>query len=351
MSDQDTLLAKAQAWLEPLGGSDGPCGQDLEYDNAFLELSKAAEGKPETQFDKGSPPDWRGVRSQAEDLLERSRDLRVALLWQRAVLNVDGATALQAGLALVTGLLERHWEAVHPVPDPTDNDPYARANALAVLPQKDGLLGDLLNARLAQIKGVGDVRLRDVEVALGSRAARAGESAMTREQIERMLGAVNQEDPTLRASLVQSQALIKQLWKVMDERFGPGSGSELKPLVDLIGHVMPFLPEPVVDTAEADGQADGEGAGTGTGGSERAPKAGLSGSVSSRAEALRALELVCVYLERYEPSNPAQLFVRRASALIERNFLELLKELAPNALAEVAHIVGVDPNTVGESGQ
>jgi type VI secretion system protein ImpA len=42
------FAAQVDAWLEPLG--DPPCGPDLEYDNSFLELIKAAEGKPETQF-------------------------------------------------------------------------------------------------------------------------------------------------------------------------------------------------------------------------------------------------------------------------------------------------------------
>ena len=40
------------------------------------------------------PPDWRTVRSQAEALLERSRDLRVAILWLRAMLNLEGFVAL-----------------------------------------------------------------------------------------------------------------------------------------------------------------------------------------------------------------------------------------------------------------
>ena len=48
-----------------------------------------------------------------------------------------------------------------------------------------------------------------------------------------------------------------------------------------------------------------------------------------------------------EPTNPAQLFLRRARSLLELNFLELMKELAPNALDEVARVVGVDPNSVG----
>ena len=75
------------AWLQPLPDEAEPCGKDLEYENEFLELTKAAQGKPETQFGPGEAPNWREVREMAEALMERTRDLRVALLWVRACVN------------------------------------------------------------------------------------------------------------------------------------------------------------------------------------------------------------------------------------------------------------------------
>jgi type VI secretion system protein ImpA len=351
LSDQDSLKAQVEAWLQPLSGDNGPCGTDLEYDNAFLELTKAAEGKPETQFERGTPPDWRGVRARSEELFDRTRDLRIALLWVRATLSLEGVAALEPGLALLTGLLDGYWDTLHPLPDPSDNDPYARANALAILPQMDGLLGEMLVARLVQIKGVGDIRLRDIEVALGNFTAREDEATFGREQLGRMLVTADQEGAGVRASLLQVQTLFKQIGAQMDERFGSGSSAELKPLFDVLTHALVLVPEPEAELAEGEGEAGDSGDGEGAGSGSRGSKAGLSGAVNSRAEAVRAIELVCAYLERHEPTNPAQLFLRRASALLERNFLELLKELAPNALDDVARIVGVDPNTVGESEQ
>lgn len=343
-------MRQAEAWLEPLGGDDGPSGADLEYDNDFLELSKAAEGKPETQFERGAPPDWRAVRSQCEEIFERTRDLRVALMWTRAVLSLEGVAALAAGLKLVNGMLGANWDTVHPLPDPSDNDPYARANALAILPRMEGGLGELLNARLLLVKGLGDIRLRDVEVAFGNLSAREGETAYTREQLERILVTADQEGAGLRAMLTATQEALKQLGGLMDERFGSGSSTELKPLLDLFGHALALVPEPQSEAAgaEAGGEGGAEGApgAAGSGG-----RAALSGAVNSRADAVRAIELICAYLERHEPTNPAQLFLRRARGLLERNFLELLKELAPNALDDVARIVGVDPESVGQSGQ
>jgi type VI secretion system protein ImpA len=344
-------MRQVESWLEPLGGDDGPSGVDLEYDNDFLELSKAAEGKPETQFERGAPPDWRAVRAQSEEIFERTRDLRVALMWTRAVVGLEGVPALAAGLKLINGMLGAGWDTVHPLPDPSDNDPYARANALAILPRMEGGLGELLNARLLLIKGLGDIRLRDVEVAFGNLSAREGETAYTREQLERILVTADQEGAGLRDMLLATQQALKDLAGLMDERFGSGSGADLKPLRDLFVHALTLVPAPqAADEAEA--QADGEGGvEAAAAGAGAAGKGALSGAVNSRADAVRAIELICAYLERHEPTNPAQLFLRRARGLLERNFLELLKELAPGALDDVARIVGVDPGTVGQSEQ
>lgn len=344
MSDQDTLMQQAEAWLEPLDGDDGPCGPDLEYDNSFLELNTAAEGKAETQFERGAPPDWRVVRQHAEELLDRTRDLRVAMLWLRAVANLEGAAALPAGLRLVGGLLENHWDTLHPRLEEGDDEAFARSNVLAALPRMEGVLGDLLNARLAQVKGVGELRLRDVEVSFGHLQPREGEAAYGREQLQRMMSGAGAAEGDLWAMLQASQQALKDLGALMDQRFGAGSGAELKPLLDLYAHALSLRP----DLPAADAGAAGEGADEAAAPSApRSSQAGLSGGVNSRAEAVRAIELVCAYLERHEPTNPAQLFLRRASNLLERNFLELLKELAPNALDDVARIVGVDPGSVG----
>lgn len=352
MSDLDSLMQQTRARLEPLSGDDGPCGPDLEYDNAFLELTQAAEGRPETQFEKAVPPDWRAVRGQAEALLERTRDLRIALLWLRAALHLEGVPGLVAGLHLTTGLLEAWWDELHPRPEPGDDEPFARSSALAMLPLMDGGLGDLLTARLVQVKGVGEIRLRDVEIALGNIEAREGEPSYGREPLQRMLIEADTQGAGLRVLLGQARDELKRLGVLMDERFGAGSGAEHKPLLVLLNHALDLVPEAAADAASDEAVDDAAAADDGAGGgAPRAARAGISGSVTSRAEAVRAIEMVCAYLERHEPTNPAQLFLRRASSLLERNFLELLKELAPNALDDVARVVGVDPNTVGEGGQ
>jgi type VI secretion system protein ImpA len=75
---------------------------------------------------------------------------------------------------------------------------------------------------------------------------------------------------------------------------------------------------------------------------------GALGAIRSRADAIRAIDRVCEYLERAEPTNPAQLLLRRARRLISKDFLQLIRELAPEALGDVAKIMGVSADSVGD---
>jgi type VI secretion system protein ImpA len=118
-------------------------------------------------------------------------------------------------------------------------------------------------------------------------------------------------------------------------------------VVNGLAGLLPAEASPLDDSAEA-AEDDATAAGSGGGGGGRAR--GLSGTVSSRDEALRAIDLVVEYLERTEPTNPAPLFLRRARQLVGHNFLQLMKVLAPDALAEVARTVGVDPESVEDPG-
>jgi type VI secretion system protein ImpA len=347
MSEFDAAEKTASTWLLPLRDESAPCGPDLEYDNDFLAITQAAAGKPESQFGPAEPANWRGVLEAADTLFERTRDLRVAILWLRANLHVLGYGALPAGLKLLIGLVEQHWEHVHPLPDPDDGDPYARVNAFTVLREAEGLIGDLREARVVADRSIGEVSVRAVEVALGQSPARSGEADIGTGPISQMLGVAVGKTPELRGVCQSAVVLTKQLMSLLNEKLGVGTAPDLKPLYTLVNGVVSLLPPEAGAEAEAD-------AGEGAVGDEGAPrggaKRGLSGTVNSRDEAIRAIDMVCEYLQHAEPTNPAPLFLRRGRQLINHDFLQLMKVLAPDSLSEVARVVGVDPDTVESPG-
>ncbi len=343
MSDLAEAEALVSSWLQPLGDEAAPGGPDLEYEPEYLELTQAAAGKPETQFGAGEPPDWRGVVQQSHAMLERSRDLRLAIFWLRGSLHLNGYGALRHGLRLLAGLLDGQWDHVHPLPDPDDGDPYARVNALSLLASGEGLLADLRQCAVVRDRAVGQISGRDVELATGLAQPVGEEAVASRDQLTRMVAAVAERDPALAEGALGAVEAVRALQSSINDRFSSSDAPDLKPLLVLANAVAGLMPR-AAEAAEEDPGAAGA--------TDAAPVAhaaagrGLSGAVQSREEALRAIDMVCEFLERTEPSNPAPLFLRRARQLVNHNFLQLMKELAPSMLPEVARIVGVDPDSV-----
>jgi len=306
----------------------------MEYDPSFMELGQSAAGKPETQFGPAEPPSWPLVREQAESLFGQTRDLRVAILWARAAVNMQGLEGLAPALALLHGLLSNFWDEVHPRPDPDDGDTFARVSVLASLDSLEGLLGDVRNAPLIFDRRLGGLRMRSVEVALDKLEPRPEDNVYNSTQIEGMLAEEAELAERVKAAVEAGLEHLSQLRSVMDERFGMSS-VEVKTMQGMLTGLQSLLPG-AAPLEEAEGES-GEEAPARRGG-------GAVGSIETRQDAVRAINAICAFLERTEPTNPAQLLLRRAERLIDKNFIQLVRDLAPDAVNEVARILGVNPD-------
>lgn len=342
MLDLDVVLAEAVE--QP------PCGPNLEYDPAFLALEAAATEKAEQQFGDtlipAQEPKWAEVRQGALALLARSKDLRVAVLLTRSLVMTEGFAGLLDGLETIRGLVERYWDGVHPQLDPDDdNDPTIRMSALAPLVDSAALIRDIRGARVLPVRQGGDLRVRDVEVALGRMPARKGEAASTQRQVEAMVAATAAEAPEvlecIRRCLAGAQALVE----VLDDRVGAEQAPDFKPLLSILkmldqlcrGHAPAEQPQ----TPPGGGDSDGDGGGGVVADSQVRPvEVAMTGEINTREDALRMLEKVIDYFERHEPTNPAPLLMRRARRLVSMNFVDIIRDIAPESLKQIESIAG-----------
>ena len=345
-ADASTLSPLVTAWLAPLEG-DSPSGANLEYEPEFLELLQVA-GKPATQFGAAEPANWPRIVELAESLLKRTRDLRLAMWWGRAKVNLEGFAAVPSAVTLLHGLLDGFWDTVHPLPDPDDPDSLARLSVIGGLDKIDSLLGDVRAAPLSSDRQLAGLRGRDIEVALGKLAPRPDEATRTVGQITGALAGVPEVAAALRAQSSVSSAALAQIHALMNERFRSDLVVDLAAFTGILRGLQSMLPA-MVEMAVAE-EAPGVDAPLAAGAAMPAPVRSASGvhSVDTRQDAMRAIELVCAYLERNEPTNPAQLLLQRASRVINKNFLQLVQELAPDAMKDVARIMGIDPSTVSD---
>lgn len=305
------------------------CGGSVEYDADFLVLLEVAEGRPEIQYGavitSAQPPDWIEVRRTALALLARSRDLRLVLLLTRAVIKLHGYAGCAAALALLAGLLEVRWDSIHPQLDPADgNDPTLRVNVIAGLVDPGGVVRDLLDVPLVEARGLGCYRLRDLDAAAGTDVA----------AISAVFAAA--DGAALAATARQLQAALDcvgRIERLLVDAVGSEHAPDLSRLSDLLRRAADALrrrrPAQAAMVAMAECQLKAE-----LPADDAAPAAAPHGAVRDRADVVRMLDLVCGYYAAQEPSSPVPLLLRRAAGLVHKDFTELLRDLAPDGLAQ-----------------
>ncbi len=319
--------------LAPLPG-DATCGNDLGHDPVFGELEVAGAGKPDQEFGAikiaAVPPDWEQVRGHALALAQRTRDVRLAVWLTRSGARLAGLSGALQGLRLVDGLLQRHWPAVHPVIERVDDtqDAWARVNALAPLAAADAGLADLRAAKLT-----GDrlsLTVRDVELAFGRSKPFGGEVALQPEAVLAFLADAVPRFPELLDEMQACHALVTDIALRVEQELGVSCGLDLvplhrvaKPLHEAATRARGSAPEPVAGAEAGDGA-----------------KPVARGDLSNRQDVMRTLELACDWIERNEPGHPSPLLIRRAQRLLTKNFVEILRDLAPDSLGSFGRVAG-----------
>jgi type VI secretion system protein ImpA len=355
--DPEELLTEVSA--------DQPAGEDVEYAPEYLELETLAKGKPEEEiggvFKPAEEPEWKDIRRQALELSGRTRDLRVAIFLTLGLLKTEGFTGFAAGTAVLRGLLERFWDTCYPQLDPDDdNDPTMRLNALSPLAPTDAYSDTyrfrtrLLETPLANSRRLGRYSLKDLLVATGVMPFQSKDPEAKPPELAIVRGALEETDiEELQAQHAAAAAALENLTTldaVIAEKAGAGRGPNLKELnqvlKDVIKHVGDHIAERTGTAPEggaesaADDAGGAAGAASGPSGNAGAP---ISGEIRSRDDAIKMMDKICDYYARHEPSSPVPLLIQRARRLTRLNFMDLIRDLSPDAIATIQMISGPDP--------
>src|ERR1700730_107562 len=167
--------ADLEAILAPLAGEQAS-RVDLREDDApnsiYFRLRDAragardAERQAETEGgDEGLPALWRPVATLAISALKsNSKDLEVATWLTEALVRIAGLRGLMAGAAVISGLVERYWDGVFPMPDE-----HGMENRVAgVCRRPDGTPFSLWQYQPAlELSGISDPERRAQRIAAG----------------------------------------------------------------------------------------------------------------------------------------------------------------------------------------
>ena len=343
--DVDSLLTPIDA--------DAPSGPDLEYDPEFQELERLARGKPEQQFGEtiipAEEPDWRAVGKAAAALLMRTKDLRACVLLARAALRTSGFVDFAACIRLMHDFLDQHWSTVHPQLDPEDNDPTMRVNSLIALCDTPTMLRDIRDTPLVESRRLGRFGLREVMIAKGElpMPANSSEAPPTMAAIEAAFAdaAVEQLQAT-GAALTESIAHIGGMETKLMSEVGAANAADFAPILKQLRDANRIVQDQLArrgaaaPAPAAENGSDAPSAGATTF-SQPAAVVSAPGEIRTRQDVITALGRIRDYYERNEPSSPLPLLLMRAERLVNKSFLEILTDFAPDGVPQAKLIGGV----------
>lgn len=355
-------LLDLQALLTPISEA-APSGENLEYQPEFAALEEAALGKPERQMGSqtlpGEPPNFAALFARSNELLQRSKDLRIAAHLTRACVDKQGFVGLHQGLALLHRLVANFWPTLHPQLDPDDdNDPTMRVSALSALIAPE-LLTALRAAPLFSTQVAGPISLRHFAIAAGDLPQPTEGPKIDNNLIE----AGFREVPlavlqSVSAALQGARDELKGLGDAFQKGSGGIPGPDFSTLDRIIYQAQSALkPRLAARTAEgaaaaaaaapvaADPAGDGALAALAGGAVAAAPPQGITGVVRNRDDVVMLLDKIIGYYERNEPSSPLPLLLQRCRKLASLSFLDIVKDMAPGALQQVELIGGIAKET------
>ncbi len=323
----------------PLSDED-PCGPDLDLlgDAEYLNFIAQVEGVLPTSFfsvEDGKPFDpstfdLEKYLAGADKLYTRSRDIRLLVVRARLfILNRDVA-GFSLTLAAIAEWLEKYWDAVHPRVD--DEKLTARRSTIAAL-DLPTVIFPLQYAPLFEARRVGPVMYRAWIVATGEVKAREGDGDATAAAISE---AITNADPAVLASARKSIAMLDRSVQRIRNSFAERGVAVLDSLPEQLRKMRAWIDPFAATDAGIGVNATSEG--------DSRPEASVGLiSLTSIAEATRALAAIAEYYAGSEPSSPVLPLVRQAHQLIGKSFLEIMTILVPTHVDKAAFQIGTNP--------
>jgi type VI secretion system protein ImpA len=342
-------MISADELLKPLS-PENPCGEDLSYDPALSALwPEGLRGKPETQFSPAEEPNWKEVRATCLELCGRSKDLRAAVALCIAELKTDGLASFREALAVMKGFIETYWEPVYPRLSPDDaNDPTERMNIIASMATPLGTYADpvqfierLRSAPLAVSLKMGRITKSDIDASKGGAGASPegqGKAPPSPAQIDAAFRDTKPgELETISKAVADSIVLVKEIDTILKEKVGYDKAPDFRPLTKELTEIQSAFATYVGGVAPVEEAGTQAATSSGTGGTRIA----VAGDIQSREDVVQMLNKICDYYKRAEPSSPVPQMLERAKRLAKMDFMEMIGDLSPDAIARMKDLFGI----------
>jgi type VI secretion system protein ImpA len=328
-----------EALLAPVS-EDAPSGEDLTYDDARQAVDEAFELVLHDEFD-GEEPEWRPLVSDILGMLKRCKDVWFGVYLCRAGARLGDLELVQGGAEVLAGLLER-WETVYPALD--DLGPQGRKSPCDGLGQRRAFLAALEAIPLVSDSRNGRFAVGDLE-----RFANEGEAADGYIAFSRIMEADGPDQlKAALAGLEAAEASFRRVDAAFSAHAPVGAQPDFAPLFQSLRRMRKAAAAHLPEESKPASAAGEDAAETAA---PRSPAAGLSapGQIGSREDVLKALDAICAYYARHEPTSPVPLALKRARSWVTLDFFSLLTDIAPDSLNDARRVLGQSERSQDEA--
>ena len=328
-------MADIEGLLAPISEAN-PAGEDLSYDHERQKIEQAFESNDNLDGEAAEERDWRLVIRQIESQFDRTKDVWLAVYLARAGARSGSLETVELGAGALAGLFERYWDTVHPQLE--ELGVFARKAPCDSLASRGEFLLPLERTVLVAHPRLGAFSAQDFERFRTEQEAADG-YGLFRAALEDL------GDAPLNAA-IERLAAIENAFRRVDGVFAAAAAGDMSPnftpaftaLASMRQAVARFLVAGGEQGASSDETSGGETGGaapqSGAGGGAR-----LTGKVQTRDDVITALDAIADYYRRVEPSHPIQQIALRAKHWVTMDFMQLMKEIAPDAAFQAAQLL------------
>jgi len=241
-----------------------------------------------------------------------------------------------------------YWADVYPKLDPEDNnDPTERLNILNNLssPRFTIHVGELV---VCNSPAMGRITLRQLLDAKdkAEKGATDTKTASGPDLTQVQAAFRDAGSDSAKATLTLADGALGHAQAIetfLDITLGAGRGVNFDALTKLLSEIKRTVEPYATSEAPALEASALESAPVPAGGGNRpSPRGGaaMSGAIQSRADVIKALDLICDFYRQNEPSSPVPLILQRAHRLVDKDFITIMTDLTPEALAQLQVITG-----------
>jgi type VI secretion system protein ImpA len=321
-------MAELEELMQPVS-AEAVAGPDLAYDPKRQEIEAAFEAARLADKGEGEAPDWPAIIRSIKEQGKLTKDATLAVYLARAGARAQRLPDVALGCAFLAGMFETWWDQIHP--SLQEYGFQGRKGACESLVSISDFLGPLRRVVLVAHPRLGQFTAEQIE-AFATQGDSAENAGMFRAAVAEIDAA---EIEASVSALEEIRNAVSRVDAVLTAKADGDTGTNFAPTYEALDSIRNAL----VTATGVGAPAPAAAADSGGGEAQASQAPGMTGSIESRADVIRAIEAIIGYYSRHEPGSPIPLVLDRAKGWVNMDFLAILNDINPSGAEDAKRVL------------